>query len=795
MNKETPPHILKSAERLRDLFYGTKGYWTTLTDPPVYRESDGKHLSETKSITRDLTVDDYVEHLTQDKKQLTVSPLYTEKEVYFGSLDIDTYKWDEQKKLKFLEKARKLDLFPAQTKSGGIHLHTFTCEDEGIKASFMINRLSYCRDELELPVNTEIFPKQSERHKHKLGNGISIPFKGFYKDPTKCKTVGLEITPGGQIIENNIGISLNKWESQTKQILPTRLDQRFYDNWATYNNPVDHAEKTAKKITQKEIIKNIIAGKEHPKGGTFDNWILMLIAKAVRGMNTDAEILTMCEKVAHKSDKSNIADYFQDKIDNVRKKFGIKDPDNAREEIKKNLVYIIDEDKYFDIEKSKAYDPLVIDRVYAHIFSKPSCTNWLKTEAEKLEVENWLWQPKQYDPNKLIIEVNGLKYLNAYKPNDLKPEEGDTKLWNEMLDYIFVHNKKHKKQFLDWLAYQVQHVGTKLRYAIIIYSKEFQIGKGSIWRVIEKVFGKHNTKEIDVEQALDHAKQYLRNCAVVCIDEMESSGTFSQKKTLLNAMKRIITAGELGHRARYSDYTNVPTLTNYILFTNNKDALSLQKNEKRYSVYMHEQKRKPQEWYDKFHQWVDNEEEAKKNGNHKNFKDGAKYILNELLLRDVKDFNPFKTAPETSFNNIMSEAGAHPLAKLLKEKLDGRYHPVKKPVVSTLGIYNWLKINNELGRFRINDVAHALESIGGIKREQCKIKMKNSDEIKRLNLFIIDDHEWFRNKSNSEVGQYYWNDGGDSDTANPEEYYLKGDERAQQDSFLQDQKPKKPINL
>mgnify|MGYP003115139123 FL=1 len=140
MTDDTPPNILNSAERLRQLFFGTKGYWTTLTDPPKYRE-DGKHLSETKAIPRDLTVDDYVEHLTQDKKQLTVSPLYTEKEVYFGSLDIDTYKWDEQKKLKFLEKAKKLDLFPAQTKSGGIHLHTFTSEDEGIKASFMINRL------------------------------------------------------------------------------------------------------------------------------------------------------------------------------------------------------------------------------------------------------------------------------------------------------------------------------------------------------------------------------------------------------------------------------------------------------------------------------------------------------------------------------------------------------------------------------------------------------------------------------------------------------------------------------
>ena len=81
-------------------------------------------------------------------------------------------------------------------------------------------------------------------------------------------------------------------------------------------------------------------------------------------------------------------------------------------------------------------------------------------------------------------------------------------------------------------------------------------------------------RQIDIEQALDHAKEYLRNSAIVCVDEMESSGTFGQKKTLLNALKRIITAGELGHRARYSDYTNLPTLTNYILFRS-EDEISL----------------------------------------------------------------------------------------------------------------------------------------------------------------------------------------------------------------------------
>ena len=36
-------------------------------------------------------------------------------------------------------------------------------------------------------------------------------------------------------------------------------------------------------------------------------------------------------------------------------------------------------------------------------------------------------------------------------------------------------------------------------------------------------YGINYTKEIDIEQALDHAKQYLRTSAIVCIDEMENS--------------------------------------------------------------------------------------------------------------------------------------------------------------------------------------------------------------------------------------------------------------------------------
>jgi len=84
---------------------------------------------------------------------------------------------------------------------------------------------------------------------------------------------------------------------------------------------------------------------------------------------------------------------------------------------------------------------------------------------------------------------------------------------------------------------------------------------------------------------------------------------------------------------------------------------------------------------------------------------------------------------------LMSEAGGHPLASLLKEKFDGNFYPLRKDIVSTLAVYTYLKEVKELGRFRTNDIAKALEFIGGEKLEQVPIKL--SAETKRMTLFII----------------------------------------------------------
>ena len=116
-------------------------------------------------------------------------------------------------------------------------------------------------------------------------------------------------------------------------------------------------------------------------------------------------------------------------------------------------------------------------------------------------------RPDLYKEGDPIFKVGNFKYINSYRPNDLVAEKGDTKPFHDLLDHIFDGKMKHKEHFLDWISFMVQHPGIKIRYALIIVSTSFQFGKGTLWKILEKVFGLHNALAIDVEQAIDKIKR------------------------------------------------------------------------------------------------------------------------------------------------------------------------------------------------------------------------------------------------------------------------------------------------
>ena len=712
-------------------FHSVRGYQAV---PTQQTNGNGKRKFIYRAIEHQLTEQDWRNHF-KTEVGLTPSPIVEQSQCDWGAIDVDDYSVEGKKEL--ITKAKILKLVPAETKSGGVHLYCFA-KDE-VQARNMRAYLSHCRKELKLSPKTEIFPKQNEVTNAEYGNGITIPYRAYGINKEKA-TMGLAIL-NNKIVQINpeqfiINIKnaelpkslFDKYDKIDLKEEPTDIDPEFEDG--SIQDP------EMQKLSGREILEEIRTQKMSLGDDSFfDDMVTLFIGKGVVSMSTDEEIL---HPLLNLKDTGADEDYYKTKIKRTRLKLNIEDPEIARAKLLLNVIYIMSRDKFFDLSTNEEYDKAAIDFKYARLFKKISPSTFIKNNARRKVVEDWIYDPKNYDSKNRLVEQDKKLYLNSFIPSDLVPEHGGINLWDHLLNHIFNDQTKYKDHFLDWLSYQVQHRGEKIRYACILVTTNYQVGKGSMWRAIKLMFGSHNAKEIDVGQALDKSKGYLTNSQIVLIDEMQSAGKFDEKMALLNNLKRIITEENISSRALYIDYKIIKSCTNYLLFTNNKDALSLPPNEVRYWVYISEQPRLNDKFYADYHKWLDD--------------GGAKAILHSLVTRDISDdFLPKGIAPDTPFRALMQKGGEHPLTKVIRQHYEEMIYPFEESqiIIGSLELYNTLKKQQILGRARINDVSNALEQIGGRCLGQCRITIDK--KIQKPTLYLIRDQDKHAGRKPQEV--------------------------------------------
>ena len=722
-------------------FHSVRGFQAI---PTQQTNGDGKRKFNYQAIKHTLKDQDWRNHFNTEVG-LTPSPIFDQSQCNFGALDIDDYSVGSKKKL--IQKAKILKLVPAETKSGGLHLYCFSKDD--IQARNMRAYLNYCKKELKLDPKTEVFPKQNEVKENEYGNGITIPYRAY--------GINKEKAPKGLAIINDEVIQINP-EQFIINIKNAELPQSHFSKYDTIDlkeEPEDIDEDFAEgsmqdpemqKLSGREILQEIRTQKMTLDNDSFfDDMITLFVGKGVVAMSTDEEILQSLLNLKDEEGKA-LADeeYYKLKIKRTRLKFNIEDPEIARAKLLVNVIYIMSRDKFFDLSTNEEYDKSAINFKYARLFKKITPSTFIMNNARRKVVEDWIYDPKQYNAKERLVKQDEKLYLNSFLPGELVSEPGDINLWDHLLDHLFNDQTKYKDHFLDWLAYQVQNRGEKIRYACIVVSTQYQVGKGSIWRAIKLMFGSHNAKEIDVGQALDKSKGYLTNSQIVLIDEMQSAGKFEEKMALLNNLKRIITEENISSRALYIDYKIIKSCTNYLLFTNNKDALSLPPNEVRYWVYISEQARLNDTFYADYHKWLDN--------------GGAKAILHSLQIREIsKDFLPKGIAPDTPFRSLMQKGGEHPLTKVIRQHYEEMIYPFeeKQIIIGSLELYNTLKKQQILGRARINDVSNALEQIGGRCLGQCRIKIDS--KVQKPTLYLIREQDkYFGRQSQELVDELYF---------------------------------------
>ena len=759
--------------KFKELFFAVNGS----TAKEIGLKASGKKEFGYDRIFRELSQQDYSNHLRTEVGLVPIPILETDK-CWWGAIDIDIYNLTLQEQIEILNVASEYKLVPAWSESKGLHLY---CQsEEKILAKGMRNYLLSVALKLpHLKTTPEVFPKQTEILEGKIGNGIKIPYRGWL--------LGKKTNSTGIMVKENTIIQLtpeafisrlenSKIDKETfKQFYSLELDSKMNELPNEFQDfaPGSMQDPEIKKLSTAEILKKIKQEKMSLSDDEsyFDDLITLAIGKMVGSRNkSDDEIMSELLKLDLGSTGTTV-DYFRSKLDRCRAKTGIDDPRIAKEKMVANLVYLKETDRFYDLKTNRDYIKQTINHTYGIYFGKnQSAVSYLQKHPHQRVVENWLYDPQQYNKDKPIIEVDGNKYLNSYKPHTLIPEKGDISLWNELLKHIFNNNTDYINHLLDFISTPLQKPGIKIRHALIIVSTSQQFGKGSLWRAIGEIYGA-NSLAIDVRQALDKSKGYTQKSQMVLIDEMQSAGTWAETQSLLNDLKRIITEKEISSRELYQDYKIVKTCANYILFSNNKNALSLKPNEVRYWVYITEKPRADQEFYTKFHQWLDD--------------GGAKAILYDLLNRKISDkFDPNAIAPKTPFLGQMSVAGEHPITAIIRKLIEENQPPFEDIngnellVIGSTELFEWLKNNNLLGKARINDVSNALEQLGCRNLGQCRVRIRDYNRedigptlanatnpdyehkcvylIKKPTLYLIARQDEFVNKQPQEIADEYY---------------------------------------
>jgi hypothetical protein len=602
-----------------------------------------------------------------------------------------------------------------------------------------------------LPKTELEFGRESTPRAHRLFKVIDLnknhTRKYFsFADPTKSMLVEIRANKHytmcyGQydndekVVWTNTGVATEiSWEALNKACALLSVACVIYRKYASHG-------------LRNEYVRKMIATLWHHKVEKAD--CEKIITTVTTAANDDViERLARVEDV-YKRDKSNhlqglpkLAEEFNwsdDEVKDLKKLlFKITGRDSLPEYTNtfvERIAYMMKQKKFYDLEDKEMYDSEAIDVKYAKYFDgKYTPLKFWKLHKDSKVCVDFTYKPN--DENRFVY-VDKKLMINVYEKNDIQPDpKADTDIFYALLKHVIPHEVE-RNHFLDWYAFPLQNPGKKIRHALILQSDGFQLGKGSLFDLHRDILGKKNTRKIELAEALDKGKNYLLNYQTVLIDEAKSSGSWSEKAQLINTLKTIITEGSVGIRQLYKEYSEQDTITNYWINTNYRDAFPLPANEVRYWVYFCPNQRN-QKMLDEFHL-------QRLSGTL------APGVMADLLDRDLSKFNPLAPAPHTIYRDQMSKMADRPLNDFIKEQFDQEVFPFDRDIMSTVELFDYLKIEKRLKVTRIREVADALSLIGGVCKKQIPIASVGN----RATVWIIRNHDDYKDLNGADLARKY----------------------------------------
>ena len=248
----------------------------------------GKVIQKYKKGDGLLTDQHYKEHL-RGEYGLVVCPVDQEGKCKFGVIDDDTYDKEHTKEIQKKILQMELPLVPLPSKSGGIHLTLFL--EEKMEAIMVRKLLNCLREQLDLPKDTEIFPKQDKIEKGDVGSCINLPYSAEFDKFGEFKRI------------------------QSQHIIS---NEKFYALLKGYEEKKDDASTTTPSLKKEDPILKLKEVKESNWHNTFRDAVASMYAK---GLSKEAIIELLRPRLDNPNDTRDLEQLFSnlDKFNPSRK--------------------------------------------------------------------------------------------------------------------------------------------------------------------------------------------------------------------------------------------------------------------------------------------------------------------------------------------------------------------------------------------------------------------------------------------------------------------------------------------
>jgi hypothetical protein len=327
----------------------------------------------------------------------------------------------------------------------------------------------------------------------------------------------------------------------------------------------------------------------------------------------------------------------------------------------KSWVFLACHDSYMDVNVMQPISTLAFNNMNSH--RVPQGPKGGRQSASVYTVHHNLIEivyHEMYLPHvkETITEINGVRLLNSFRPSSVpKAADSYTQLGNEAVQVILNHIKRtccdkqdYTDTFIHWIAHQVQNPGNLIGWCPVIQGGE-GLGKSFFRKLLIGLLGGSNVGVVASSQVTSDFNGWATKSIVSTLEELRLSG--KNRYEVLNTLNPLMTDTEIQINEKNVKPYVARNVTNYICFTNSKDAIPIHKNSRRWWVLFVPDEIPDSDYFIKLFKAVkDHSSEVRK------------YFLE---VKIPKTFANLTRAPDTEFRQSMirtEEANAEGLVEM-----------------------------------------------------------------------------------------------------------------------------------